>query len=298
MDDPQLQSVDSELAGWSDPVQRLRDAVERDEFTLFCQPILQFAGDERYPMAEVLVRLREEERALLPPGEFLPVFEHFKMMLNRYSPGDKVSDADGQVLAILLARHPDAKAKIGSGIGLQLDRWVVRHTIKRLAQGSKVPRFTVNLSGQTLDDEDFPRFVIAQLSTNQVAAEKLLFEIDESDALLRLGACKRFSDAYRSLGGQILLDGFGNRAVSFMPVRELGVKFVKADGSVCRKVLTSDTARHKLNAMVRAGSLLGYSVVAECVEDQDVLTRLKAMGVAYAQGFGIYQPHAIDSLKL
>lgn len=261
MEDPQLESVDSELAGWSDPVKRLRDAVERDEFALFCQPIVQFAGDERYPMAEVLVRLREEERALLPPGEFLPVFEHYKMMP-------------------------------------QLDRWVVRHTIKRLAQGSRVPRFTVNLSGQTLDDEDFPRFVTAQLSTNQVPAEKLLFEIDESDALMRLGACKRFSDAYRALGGQILLDGFGNRAVSFMPVRELGVKFVKADGSVCRKVLTSDTARHKLNAMVRAGNLLGYSVVAECVEDQDVLARLKAMGVAYAQGFGIYQPHAIDSLKL
>ena len=261
MDDPQLESVDSELAGWSDPVKRLRDAVERDEFTLFCQPIVQFAGEERYPMAEVLVRLREEERALLPPGEFLPVFEHYKMMP-------------------------------------QLDRWVVRHTIKRLSQGSRVPRFTVNLSGQTLDDEDFPRFVSAQLSTNQVPADRLLFEIDESDALMRLGACKRFSDAYRALGGQILLDGFGNRAVSFLPVRELGVKFVKADGSVCRKVLTSETARHKLNAMVRAGSLLGYSVVAECVEDQDVLTRLKAMGVAYAQGFGIYQPHAIDSLRL
>src|SRR5437764_15332977 len=116
MDDPQLQSVDSELAGWSDPVQRLRDAVERDEFTLFCQPILQFAGDERYPMAEVLVRLHEEERALLPPGDFLPVFEHFRMMA-------------------------------------QLDRWVVRHTIKRLAGKSRIARFTVNLSGQALEDE-------------------------------------------------------------------------------------------------------------------------------------------------
>jgi hypothetical protein len=42
--------------------------------------------------------------------------EHFKAMLNRYSPGDKVCDADGRVLAILLARHPEAKAKIGSGI--------------------------------------------------------------------------------------------------------------------------------------------------------------------------------------
>ena len=113
MEDPQLQGMDSELAGWSDPVQRLRDAIERDEFALFCQPIVQFVGDERYPMAEVLVRLREEERALLPPGEFLPVFEHYKMMP-------------------------------------QLDRWVVRHTIKRLQQGSRIPRFTVNLSGQTL----------------------------------------------------------------------------------------------------------------------------------------------------
>ena len=261
MDDPQLQGMDSELAGWSDPVRRLRDALEHDEFALFCQPILQFSGDERYPMAEVLVRLREEERALLPPGEFLPIFEHYKMMP-------------------------------------QLDRWVVRHTIKQLAQGSRMARFTVNVSGQTLEDEDFPRYVSAQLSVNKVPAEKLLFEIDESDALMRLGACKRFSDAHRALGGQLLLDGFGNRAVSFTPVKELGVKFVKADGSVCRKVLTSDTARHKLNAMLRAGQALGYAVVAECVEDQDVLTRLKAMGVAYAQGFGIYQPHAIDSLAV
>ena len=260
-EDQFLEQMNRELAGWSDPVQRLRDAIERDEFELFCQPIVQFVGDERYPMAEVLVRLREEERALLPPGEFLPVFEHYKMMP-------------------------------------QLDRWVVRHTIKRLQQGSRIPRFTVNLSGQTLEDEDFARFVSAQLSVNQVPADKLLFEIDESDALMRLGACKRFGDAYRAIGGQLLLDGFGNRAVSFMPVRELGVRFVKADGSVCRKILASDTARHKLNAMLRAGQALGYEVVAECVEDQDVLTRLKAMGVGYAQGFGIYQPHAIDSLAL
>jgi len=259
MDDPQLQRMDSELSGWSDPVRRLRDAIERDEFELYCQPILQFDGAERYPMAEVLVRLREEERALVPPGEFLPVFEHYRMMP-------------------------------------QLDRWVVRHTVKRIAEGSRIARFTVNLSGQTLDEEDFVRFVAAQLSVNQVPPEKLLFEIDESDALMRLGACKRFGDAYRALGGQLLIDGFGNRAVSFLPVRELAPKFVKADGSICRKVLSSDTARHKLSAMVRAGQTLGYGVVAECVEDQDVLTRLKAMGVSHAQGFGVYQPHPIDSL--
>lgn len=259
MEDPFLERMDSELAGWTDPVRRLRDAIENDEFELYCQPILQLAGEERYPMAEVLVRLREEERALLPPGDFLPVLEHYRMMP-------------------------------------QLDRWVVRHVVKRLAQGSRVPRFTVNLSGQTLEDEDFPRFVSAQLKVNRIGADKLLFEIDESDALLRLGACKRFGDAYRALGGQLLIDGFGNRAVSFMPVRELGVKFVKADGSICRKVLASESARHKLDAMLRVGQTLGYATVAECVEDQAVLLRLKAMGVAFAQGFGIYQPHPMDAL--
>jgi len=259
VNDTFIERADSELSGWTDPVQRLRDAVENDEFELYCQPILQIAGHERYPMAEVLVRLREEERALLPPGEFLPIFEHYKMMP-------------------------------------QLDRWVVRNTVKRLAQGSRIARFTVNLSGQALEDQDFVRFVSAQLSVHQVAADKLLFEIDESDALLRLGACKRFSDAYRALGGQLLIDGFGHQAVSFMPVREMAVKFVKVDGSICRKVISSETARHKLATMLRVGQTLGYSVIAECVEDQDVLARLKSMGVAYAQGFGIHQPHPMHAL--
>src|SRR5881394_491093 len=156
MDDSQLQRMDSELAGWSNPAKRLRDAIERDEFELYCQPILQFEGAERYPMAEVLVRLREEERALVPPGEFLPVVEHYRMMP-------------------------------------QLDRWVVRHTVKRLAEGSRIGRFTVNIHGQTIDDGEFARFVSAQLASNHVAADRLLFEIDESDALLRLGAAAQFA---------------------------------------------------------------------------------------------------------
>src|SRR6185436_11686919 len=151
MDDKFLERMDTELTGWADPVARLRQAIEKDEFALYCQPILALSAQGGYPMGEVLVRLREEEKALLPPGEFLPAFEHYRMMP-------------------------------------QLDRWVVRHTVKRLAQGSRIPRFTVNLHGQTLEDAEFPRFVAAQLAAPQVAADRLLFEIDESDALLRLGA--------------------------------------------------------------------------------------------------------------
>jgi EAL domain-containing protein (putative c-di-GMP-specific phosphodiesterase class I) len=259
MDDQSLERLDSELAGWTDPVERLQGAIEKNEFELYCQPILQFAGDTRYPMAEVLVRMREEERALLPPGEFLPVFEHYRMMP-------------------------------------QLDRWVVRHTAKRLSSGSRIGRFTVNISGQTLEDAEFLRFVAAQLSLNKLAADVLLFEIDEGDALARPDAAAQFASAYRAMGGQLLIDGFGRQSVSFTPLRKLAAQYVKVDGSVSRKILTSEVARTKMNAMLRVGEALGFALIAECVEDQDVLLRLKAMGVAYAQGFGIYQPHPIDAL--
>ena len=259
MEDSFLERMDSELAGWANPVQRLKGAIENNEFELYCQPILQFAGNERYPMAEVLVRLREEERALVPPGEFLPVFEHYRMMP-------------------------------------YLDRWVVRHTVKRLAQGSRIPRFSVNLSGQTIEDLEFPRFVTGQLAANQLAGSRLLFEIDEADVLARPESVERFAAQMKSVGTPLLIDGFGCRAVSFTPVKTLGVQFVKVDGRITRRVMSNDSARSKLNAILRVGERLGFGVVAECVEEQDVLVRLKAMGVGYAQGFGIYQPHPIDAL--
>jgi EAL domain-containing protein (putative c-di-GMP-specific phosphodiesterase class I) len=65
VDDKFLEQMDSKLTGWTDPVARLRHALEKDEFELYCQPIVSLAGGERYPMGEVLVRMREEEKALL-----------------------------------------------------------------------------------------------------------------------------------------------------------------------------------------------------------------------------------------
>ena len=259
MEDQSIDRTSWELAGWADPLQRLRGAIQNNDFELYCQPILQFAGETRYPMAEVLVRLREEERALVPPGEFLPVFEHYRMMP-------------------------------------LLDRWVVRNTLKRLTEGSRIGRYTVNLSGQTIEDAEFPRFVSGQLRSYKVEPWRLLFEIDETDTLVRPDAAERFAQHIKNVGTPLVIDSFGFRAVSFAPIKSLGVQFVKVDGRITRKVITSEIARTKLNAILRVGERLGFGVIAESVEAQDVLLHLKAMGVGYAQGFGIYKPHPITSL--
>ena len=73
---------------------------------------------------------------------------------------------------------------------------------------------------------------------------------------------------------------------------------MKVDGSVVRKLLASEAAQTKLKAVVRVAQALGIGVVAECVEDQDVLLRLKAFDVGYAQGFGVFQPQPIEQFAL
>ena len=208
-------------------------------------------------MAEVLIRLREEEQALLPPGQFLPLFEHYRLM-------------------------PD------------LDRWVVRKVVQHLARGSRIPHFTLNVSSQTLDDPAFPKAVALELVAAGVAGTALHFEIAESDTLARLDAALRFATGVRAVGCGVMVSGFGRRAATFMPLKALRPDYVKVDGVIVRKLLSAPTAEAKLKAILRVGEVMGFQLIAEMVEDQDILVRLKALGVAYAQGFGIQQPHALE----
>jgi EAL domain-containing protein (putative c-di-GMP-specific phosphodiesterase class I) len=201
--------------------------------------------------------MRQEENAMLPPGEFLPVFEHFRLMP-------------------------------------LLDRWVVRNVAQHLRRGSKIPRFTINLSSQTLEDADFPDYVAEQAREMRIKPGALLFEIDEAVLLSRPWAAEVCGAALRRIGSGTLIDGFGQRAVSFAPLKGLRPDFIKVDGCITRRVLTSGSAQKKFTAVVRVGEVLGIGVVAECVEDQDVLLRLKSLGGGYAQGFGIARPLPID----
>lgn len=249
-----LEQMDQELAGWTDPATRLRRALEQNELELYLQPIVGLV-EMQYVMAEVLVRLREEEAMMLPPGEFLPVFEEFGMM-------------------------PD------------LDRWVigrVAHGLARNALGG-FRHLSINVSGQTLADEEMPPFVARTLEDFRVPGEALCFEIDESDVQSRLDPAAVFAARVRRLGCKVAIDGFGRRAASFAPLKRLHADYIKVDGSITRNLLRSETAVRKMQTIVRVGDAIGVGVIAEFVEETEILARLRALGVRYAQGFGIARP--------
>lgn len=254
-----LEEMNRELAGWRDPAARLRQALARDELQLYCQPIQSLRPPGAFAMAEALVRLREEEALLLPPGDFLPAFEHYRMMG-------------------------------------ELDRWVVRHAARWLANppAGGFPCLSINVSGQTLEDAAFPAFVAGELQAQRVPPPALVFEVDESDTLTRFEAAARFAHAVKQAGCKVLIDGFGQRSVSFLALKTMRTDFVKVDGSIVRALLRSEVARHKLKAVVRVGETIGVEVIAECVEEEEILAQLRALHVGYAQGFGIARPAPID----
>jgi EAL domain-containing protein (putative c-di-GMP-specific phosphodiesterase class I) len=239
--------------------ERLERALANDELTLFCQPIRALEGGSGYPMAEVLVRMRDEEKALLPPGEFLPVFEQLGMMP-------------------------------------QLDRWVVRHVLERLKAGSRIPSFTINLSGQTLADASFPAFVAGELEASGVPPQLVYFELDDADLAAGLDAAAVAATALQLAGCGVIIDSFGATAHSLAHLKHLRVDLVKVDGRIVRKLLTSVAARNLLDAVLRIADAVGIGVIGACVEEQEVLVRLKALGVGYAQGFGIHEPGPLERI--
>jgi EAL domain-containing protein (putative c-di-GMP-specific phosphodiesterase class I) len=178
----------------------------------------------------------------------------------------------------------------------ELDRWVVRHAVRWLAKPpvGGFPSLSVNVSGQTLEDASFPAFVASELRAQRVVPGALVFEVDESDTLSRLDAAARFAHATKQSGCKVLIDGFGLRSVSFLALKAMRTDFVKVDGAIVRSLPRSEVARQKLKAIVRVGDALGVELIAECVEEPEILVHLRSLHVGYAQGFGIARPAPID----
>ncbi len=254
-----LRAMDGQLLGWEHPAARLREALDYDHFRLYVQTVICLTAQGGPAFAEVLVRLREEEARLLPPGDFLPAFEHYRMMG-------------------------------------ELDRWVVRNALRWLGHSKGLKKLSVNVSAQTIEEPGFAPFAAMQLRLAGVEPASLIVEIDENDALDRRAACERFAAEVKGIGCQLLLDGFARRGVSFEPLKALLVDYVKVDGSIIRNILRSAGAMAKLKSILRVGQVTSIGVIGECVEDDEILGELKTLNTGYAQGFGVHKPAPLEDL--
>jgi EAL domain-containing protein (putative c-di-GMP-specific phosphodiesterase class I) len=260
-----IKQMDGVLLGWEQPEARLREALDHDHFVLFAQPVRAMDGQAPglIAFAEVLLRLREgeihEDSLTLPPGDFLPAFRHYGMIL-------------------------------------ELDRWVLRHALATLGASRGIGRLSLNVSGETLEDESFAAFAAEMLRSAAVAPSALIIELDENDAIDRRAAAVRFAGEMKAIGCGLLIDGFARRSVSFEVLQALQADFVKVDGALVRNLRRSASATSKLKAVLRVGKATGVGVIAECVEDDQILGSLQLLKAGYVQGYGVDRPVPLQQL--
>lgn len=259
-----VESVTERLTGWPSAAERLTSALRNNEFCLYGQTIAPLAAAEE-PLCEILIRLIEEEQNLMPPGAFLPIAEEHGLMPS-------------------------------------LDRWVVRNVLEWLAKRRRTDPdhpgiiCLVILSAATLADPKFAVFVSEQRQIFGIPAAGLCFQVDGNDAAARTGDTARQIARLKKLGCRIALSGFGRNTVSIDILKILSVDFIKIDGNVILNILRDDVDVAKATAINRVAHAVGIKTIAEFVESDEILAKLRELEIDYAQGFGISRPCPLNEI--
>jgi EAL domain-containing protein (putative c-di-GMP-specific phosphodiesterase class I) len=184
----------------------------------------------------------------------------------------------------------------------EIDRWVVGEALKLLKPHAallvKDPVvFTINCSGQSLQDEAWTEFLIAQINGSGLNPAALCFELTESAAVGNLAHTETLMRQLRKLGCGIALDDFGTGLSSLAYLRSLPITMLKIDGSFVRDVLRDSKAESTIQAIAQLARAMSLVTVAEYVETEEIRNRIAQLGVDYGQGFAIAQPVPIDEVR-
>ena len=178
-----------------------------------------------------------------------------------------------------------------SGKILDIDRWVIKHSIELLVD-THMPSLAINISGRSFDEPTLPQYIEEQLKRCGVAPRRLLVELTETSAVSDLHDARRFIEALRQTGCRTCLDDFGTGFSSFAYLKHLQADSVKIDGLFIRDLPNDFDNQIFVKAIVAVARGMGKHTIAECVEDGQTLAMLKS--VRRRRGAGI-SPRAAAS---
>jgi diguanylate cyclase (GGDEF)-like protein/PAS domain S-box-containing protein len=248
-------------------ITRLSQAFEHGDFVLYQQYIQPLKEAVSSPHFEVLVRMRGDDGELVPPMAFIPAAERYNLL----TAIDRLVITE--LLQVLAARQRTGSAQIAPEAGL----------------------YSVNLSGASINDSSFSDFLRRQFARYPVPPSLLCFEVTETTAISNLTKAAELMHELKNMGCRFALDDFGIGMSSFAYLKYLPVDFLKIDGTFVRDMASDEMDCAIVEAINRIAHILGMQTVAEIVEDQATLDRLRLLGVDYAQGFHIARPEPLQA---
>jgi diguanylate cyclase (GGDEF)-like protein/PAS domain S-box-containing protein len=233
----------------------LRHAVERNEFTLHYQPVIE-AATGKTTHFEALIRWRHPERGMVPPNDFIPLAEQ-------------------------------------TGLMKSITEWVIDEALRQCWAWRELGMnvgVAVNLSPRNLNDPELSLVIRRGLDRYGVGAAALTVEITESVVMADPDRAQENLARLRAMGVRIAVDDFGTGYSSLAYLNRLPIDTIKIDRSFVKQVVTDENSAAIVRATTDLGHTLGFGVVAEGVETSDILHLVAAFGCDAAQGYHIARP--------
>ncbi len=235
----------------------LRQALERDELLMYYQP--KFDNHcNRVTEVEALVRWQHPRHGLMQPAEFIPLAER-------------------------------------TGLIKQLSLWVLKtvlHQSSRWREDGLEIAVSVNLSAHDLLDPELPDIIAGLLAQHSVPAKQLVLEITETAIMADPDCSLEILNRIAKLGVRISIDDFGTGYSSLAYLRKLPVTEIKIDRSFVMEMLDNPGDEAIVQATIGLAKSLGLDVVAEGVENDATMVKLKSLGCNLLQGYHISKPMA------
>lgn len=249
-------AMESAMSGRLKMEADLRRALERDEITVFYQPVVETVGG-RITGVEALVRWLHPERGVVSPAEFIPIAEETGLILPL---GERV----------LRNACQQAKAWLDNGIA---DLYVA-----------------INLSSKQLEQPDLRNIILSALNESALPASSLVLEITESVMMARAAESIDLLRELRSLGIHISIDDFGTGYSSLSYLKHLPANILKIDRSFTQDIPQDDDAVAIVKGIMALAHSLRMKVVAEGVETAAQQETLAQLGCNFLQGYLFSKP--------
>lgn len=243
-------------------VNRIQHALREKRFCLYAQNIESLKGSEKAHY-ELLIRMKDTDGAIIPPGAFLPAAERYNL-------------------------------------SVQLDKWVIEETFRLLFLHpsflESVNFISINLSGHSLTDTGVLAFITAKFNQYNFDASKFCFEITETAAIANIVQAEKFIKELKALGCKFALDDFGSGLSSFAYLKSLPVDYLKIDGMFVKDMIDDKIDYAMVKAINDIGKIMQMQTIAEFVENNDIKNALSEIGVDYAQGYGVHKPQPFEDI--
>ncbi|WP_300489685.1 EAL domain-containing protein [Methylobacter sp.] len=254
--------LDRQLHSHREALNRIEQALEREEFELFFQPKVDMQQGIVFG-AEALIRWRHPERGLVMPGDFLPLLENHDIIT-------------------------------------RLDAWVIDKALQHMenwqSQGLQL-QISVNVTARSLQTDDFILQLYYAFERHpSIKPAHFELEILETQALLDLSLTSQVIKDCQTLGVQFALDDFGTGYSSLSYLKHLPAETLKIDQTFVRNMLENEDDLAIVQGVIGLAESFRRQVIAEGVESIEHGSALLQMGCHHAQGYGIAKPMPASDL--